>query len=159
MTLFPASAHLKCWWSFMLLYNVTNIANLKIWKIFNLQTFMHTYGFSHVIIQYQQRIVIMLSIPLIWHDKQLQTRMIQTSIILSSSFSFSIASMMTTMLPNLVTTLPPDVATPVRLMGGNSPFQGRVEVYLNNAWGTICDDSWDTTDARVCILEATLHYL
>lgn len=59
------------------------------------------------------------------------------------------ASMMTTMLPNLVTTLPPDVATPVRLMGGNSPFQGRVEVYLNNAWGTICDDSWDTTDARI----------
>ncbi|XP_041473168.1 deleted in malignant brain tumors 1 protein-like isoform X2 [Lytechinus variegatus] len=43
----------------------------------------------------------------------------------------------------------PSVMTPVRLVGGNSPFQGRVEVYLNNQWGTICDDSWDTTDARI----------
>ncbi|XP_041474059.1 deleted in malignant brain tumors 1 protein-like isoform X3 [Lytechinus variegatus] len=50
---------------------------------------------------------------------------------------------------SLGTTTAPSVMTPVRLVGGNSPFQGRVEVYLNNQWGTICDDSWDTTDARI----------
>lgn len=39
--------------------------------------------------------------------------------------------------------------TGIRLVGGSYPWEGRVEVYHNHQWGTICDDSFDKQDAQV----------
>ncbi|XP_022086818.1 neurotrypsin-like [Acanthaster planci] len=37
----------------------------------------------------------------------------------------------------------------VRLVGGSNNSSGRVEVYRNNTWGSICDNDWDINDAAV----------
>ena len=39
----------------------------------------------------------------------------------------------------------------VKLVGGSNEYEGRVEVCLNNQWGTVSDDGWDSNDAAtVC---------
>ena len=44
----------------------------------------------------------------------------------------------------------------VRLMGGSSRFEGRVEVFHKTSsggqWGTICNDYWGYKDAKVSSL-------
>ena len=42
----------------------------------------------------------------------------------------------------------------LRLTGGSSPTEGRVEVCIEGMWGTVCDSSWAAKDAEVACRQA-----
>ena len=44
-----------------------------------------------------------------------------------------------------------------RLADGLTQYEGRVEIYLNSEWTSICSDGWDEVDAKVVCRQ--LNYL
>ena len=42
-----------------------------------------------------------------------------------------------------------DPCQSVRLVGGTTSNSGRLEIYYDGAWGTVCDDAFDSVDAEV----------
>jgi len=37
----------------------------------------------------------------------------------------------------------------LRLVNGSVPYEGRLEICLNEVWGTICDTNWGSTQASI----------
>ena len=45
----------------------------------------------------------------------------------------------------------------VRLVGGSSQLEGRVEINYNGQWGTICNSGWGKDDATVICHQLGFH--
>ena len=46
----------------------------------------------------------------------------------------------------------------IRLSDGNTPREGRVEVFYEGIWGTVCDQTWNLADADVVCKQLNLSY-
>ena len=42
-----------------------------------------------------------------------------------------------------------NISKSIRLVNGSNIYEGRLEVCLNNKWGTVCDNDWGSFDAQV----------
>lgn len=50
--------------------------------------------------------------------------------------------------------------TRIRLVGGRSESSGRIELYHNGGWGTVCDDLFDEKDGAVaCVMAGYLPWV
>ena len=50
----------------------------------------------------------------------------------------------------------------VRLVGSGLSYEGRLEVFYNGIWGTVCDDNFDDVDAIVACKSfgtGLMHYM
>ena len=69
----------------------------------------------------------------------------------SASTKFSIISILTILVSTVLIIAAGCADGAVQLVGGSNEYEGRVEVCLNNQWGTVSDDGWDSNDAAtVC---------
>ena len=46
----------------------------------------------------------------------------------------------------------------VRLVGGTSPYEGRLEVLHDGVWGTVCDNGFTVDAAKVACASVDLRY-
>ena len=46
----------------------------------------------------------------------------------------------------------------LRLVGGRSSNEGRVEICISGVWGTVCHSSWSSSDARVVCRQLGLPF-
>lgn len=44
------------------------------------------------------------------------------------------------------------------MAGGSNSYSGRVEVFANNEWGTVCDDAWGINDASAACRQLGFPY-
>ena len=45
----------------------------------------------------------------------------------------------------------------IRLVGGTKDHEGRLEVCINEVWGTVCSRSWGSTDTKVACRQLGHH--
>lgn len=52
----------------------------------------------------------------------------------------------------------PRASPQIRLAGGRTAFEGRVEVKRGSKWGMVCSDGWTTKEAMVACRQLGLGY-